>query len=137
MAFDIDVYVVDADYMGAELIAAGDRLSKITPPIVRRYGKELQRRVKENASGRPGPNIITGDYVKSIEYHPYDVSRGQGAEVFSRAPQAFRLEYGFIGVDSLGRHYQQPPFPHFRPAIESMSAEFYGAVDEAIKRALR
>lgn len=132
----IDITVADVDVMTAEVYAAGYRLSKITPPLVRRYGRELQRRVRENASGRPGPNVITGEYRESIKYSPFKLSQGLGAEVYSDAPQAFRLEYGFVGVDSIGRHYNQPPFPHFRPAIESMSGEFYEAVDAAIKRAL-
>jgi hypothetical protein len=136
MARFVDIYVADTDRLASELYAAGDRLSKITPPLVRRYGKELQRRVRENASGRPGPNEITGEYKESIQYKPFAVSAGLGAEVFSDAPQAFRLEYGFVGIDSAGRHYQQPPFPHFRPAIQSMSDEFYEAVDAAIGKAL-
>jgi hypothetical protein len=31
--------------------------------------------------------------------------------------QGARLEFGFTGVDSLGRHYTQPPFPHVQPAL--------------------
>ena len=29
-----------------------------------------------------------------------------------------RLEFGFADIDSLGRVYNQPPFPHVRPAVE-------------------
>lgn len=132
----VDIYIVDGEMMGAELIAAGDRLARVVPPVVRKYGRELRDRVRANASGRPGPEIVTGAYWKSIQYHPFKLSQGLGAEVYSDAPQSFRLEYGFVGIDSAGRHYDQPPFPHFRPAINSMSGEFYDAVDTAIRRAL-
>jgi hypothetical protein len=33
------------------------------------------------------------------------------------APYARRLELGFVGVDSLGRHYDQAPRPFLRPAV--------------------
>jgi hypothetical protein len=29
-----------------------------------------------------------------------------------------RLELGFSGTDSAGRHYNQPPYPYLRPAYE-------------------
>lgn len=33
-------------------------------------------------------------------------------------PYARRIELGFIGVDSLGRHYHQAPEPYMRPAFD-------------------
>lgn len=75
--------------------------------------------IRSNASGRPGPNIVTGAYVNSW----YIERRGfiEGMLVATRAPQAKRLEYGFAGVDSLGRNYNQPPFPHVRPAAQTVA----------------
>lgn len=137
MARIVSVEVVGGERLGAELIAAGDKLARITPPIVRDYGRELQRRVRRNASGRPGPNVVTGAYRESIKYRTFSVALGLGAEVYSDAPQAMRLEYGFVGMDSLGRHYSQPPFPHFRPAVESIRPEFYAAVAIAIDTVIK
>jgi hypothetical protein len=78
-----------------------------------RFGVALHDATRRHASGRPGPNVITGAYRESIalEY------RDGGAFVFSGAPQAHRLEYGFVGLDSMGRMYHQPPYPHFRTAL--------------------
>jgi hypothetical protein len=70
---------------------------------------ELQRMVQARAPRR------TGAYANSItaEAHGLSISAG------TSAPQADRLEYGFTGVDSLGRHYHQSPQPHFRPALDA------------------
>lgn len=79
--------------------------------------------VKANASGRPGPNIRTGDYVRSIRARP--VTRpGQTGYIGSPRPQAARLELGFYGRDSLGRQYAQPPFPHFAPAAAELRIRY-------------
>jgi len=40
-------------------------------------------------------------------------------KVGTNVPYAARLEYGFTGKDSLGRHYNQPARPYLRPAIEN------------------
>lgn len=74
--------------------------------------EELLRLVIKHASGRPGPNIVSGRYVASF--------RIVDKRVVNPSPQTHRLEYGFNGIDSLGRRYHQPPFPHFRPALEEM-----------------
>jgi hypothetical protein len=50
--------------------------------------------------------VITGQYRASWDVR-MSTSGGQvTAEVYTDAPQARRLEYGFVGVDSLGRHYR-------------------------------
>ena len=57
---------------------------------------------------------------------------GVTARVFSDAPQARRLEYGFVGVDSLGRHYRQPPFPHVEPAWRKTRPGFVQALADGV-----
>lgn len=80
--------------------------------------------VKQHASGRPGPNVNTGAYRGQIVISGYlDYGNGSMAVVESTAPETNRLEMGFVGVDSLGRHYQQPPFPHWRPALVELQKE--------------
>lgn len=129
-----DVRMEGGGPLAARLEAGFKGFSRTLPTVVRRNGRELQRRVRANASGRPGPNKITGDYWRSIKYRTYKLPSGLTAEVFSAAPQAYRLEYGFVGVDSLGRHYNQPPFPHFRPALRSIESEFGLDISQLIGR---
>jgi len=98
--------------------------------ITKTYGTKLEQTVKRNASGRPGPNVITGAYRESIHAvntGPYEVTVGTGAV------QAMRLEFGFVGVDSLGRHYQQPPFPHFTPARDEIAPQYVEAMQQAVR----
>lgn len=53
--------------------------------------------------------------------------------VESNDAYAQRLEYGFIGVDSLGRHYAQPPQPHFRPAGDKVGPEYVEQLMNLVK----
>lgn len=76
------------------------------------------QQVQQNASGRPGPNVETGEYRASIRIFEFSHTGSTSeAVVGTDAEQAARLELGFVGVDSLGRHYAQPPFPHWRPGM--------------------
>lgn len=54
------------------------------------------------------------------------------AEVYSDAPQARRLEYGFVGIDSIGRYYRQPPFPHVEPAWRQTQPGFVQALTDGV-----
>lgn len=99
---------------------ARDRL----PKIVKHNGALLRTRVMAKASGRPGPNAVTGDYRRSWQ----NEYRGGGGTYSSttgtNAVQGRRLEYGFNGVDSIGRVYNQPPYPHARPAFDEIAPMF-------------
>ena len=95
--------------------------------LVRHHGQLLRTQVMRNASGRPGPNVRTGDYRRSITVEFSEGPEGFTAVVGSNAPQAARLEFGFHGADSLGRVYNQPPFPHFGPAIQAIGPGFVSA----------
>lgn len=88
------------------------------------FTTRLLEETKKNASGRPGPNIVTGHY-----YNAFMILDGK---VVNMSPQARRLEYGFVGTDSLGRQYHQPAFPHFRPALATVSQEFRGSLGRII-----
>src|SRR5688500_16885395 len=93
---------------------------------VRHHAQLMVTRVQANASGRPGPNAPTGDYRRSWSWEPAGgIHAGRDAQgrftsgglpgdfavayVGTNKPQGRRLEFGFVGVDSLGRHYNQPP----------------------------
>ena len=59
----------------------------------------------------------------------------QGYTLYVTSPDDFsnRLEYGFVGVDSLGRHYAQPPHPHFRPAADTVGPQYVRRLMEIVK----
>lgn len=83
--------------------------------------------MKGKASGRPGPRVIWGDFRRSIVGRLVSVAGGVWTiQIGSNAPQARRLEYGFVGPDRLGRVYNQPPYPYAAPsgpAILEMGGE--------------
>lgn len=86
----------------------------------------------------PGPNVATGDYVRSMhQTNGYEGSNPVSI-VSTNAPQAARLEYGFpvVMVDSLGRHFTQPPYPHWRPAAEEIGPVLRQNVADAVRKAL-
>ena len=93
-------------------------------------GDDLLRTVIRHASGRPGPNIVTGEYVQS--FYTYRPDR-HTVMLGSTAPQAARLEFGFFGQDSLGRVYQQPAFPHIYPAFAEVEARFERDLEELVE----
>lgn len=74
-------------------------------------------KIRANASGRPGPNAPTGDYRRSWNRQTRNRKNSYTVSVGTNRPQARRLEFGFIGADSLGRVYHQPAYPHVEPAI--------------------
>jgi hypothetical protein len=49
---------------------------------------------------------------------------------------ARRLELGFIGTDSLGRHYHQPPFPYMRPARDNKQDAAVETITSGIRSAI-
>jgi hypothetical protein len=94
-------------------------------------------RIRGNASGRPGPNVISGAYRNSwqpapLRAMPYGASCTIGTEL----PYGRRLEFGFTGTDSLGRNYNQPPFPHVEPAIDFIGTLLLGQMKMAVAEVL-
>ena len=76
----------------------------------------------------PGPNVATGDYRRSwaMKVLPGEVL------VFTNSPQAARLEYGFVGADSMGRWVHASPYPHVRPALEEIQPQLVAAMRRLI-----
>jgi Bacteriophage HK97-gp10, putative tail-component len=52
-------------------------------------------------------------------------------------PYARRIELGFIGADSLGRHYHQAPEPYMGPAFDDKKDEAGQAVTSAVQSAVK
>lgn len=96
-------------------------------------------RIRGNASGRPGPNVISGDYRSSWLPRPKHARRlpyGAMCTLATDAPQGRRLEWGFTGTDSLGRSYNQPPFPHVEPAIDFIGTTLMASMRLAVAEVL-
>jgi len=75
------------------------------------------------------PAVDTGAYVNSIVTQLVNSNETEAfAEVGTGSVQAMRLEYGFVGRDSLGRLYNQLPRPHFRPAFDNNVEKIKAAV---------
>lgn len=122
----------NAPQIAAELEATGIRATLRAYAVVTHHAMLLETRIKANASGRPGPNVITGDYRRSWTTEISHTLGGISATVGTNKPQARRLEYGFYGTDSLGRHYNQPPYPHMGPAAAAAEGPFVNDLTAAI-----
>jgi hypothetical protein len=66
------------------------------------------------------PQSITGALRRSIEVveSAHRTTRGWEAKVAPQMIYGRRIELGFTGTDSLGRYYEQPPYPYFSPGVE-------------------
>jgi len=129
---------MDLDDLAGRLEESADRVGPETRRTVRQQARLGLAMIKFNASGRPGPNIITTDYFDSWESIPFEVPVGGGADIHTDRPQGRRLEYGFMNMfDSLGRFYRQPPFPHVEPAVEELSQQYVEAFKDACDRIFR
>jgi hypothetical protein len=130
------VTIVGAKQVAADFIQAGAKSQAVVDAVVRAAGQRLVTRVRGRASGRPGPRAVTGDYRRSWTAIFARVGEIATSFVGTNKPQSRRLEYGFYGVDALGRHYRQPPYPHAGPAFDEMVPEFYAALEVAVGRLL-
>lgn len=90
---------------------------------------------RKHASGRPGPRVISGDFRRSITGDTFVGGPTVLGSIGSGAPQARRLEYGFVGADSLGRVYNQPPYPWLTPAVPEISDAILEAVTAELEKA--
>lgn len=128
IAFDTSDFTLVAASMAADAVQLDAKARLAT----RHFGLLLQTKVKAYASkprsGPPGPRIQTGDYNRSISLTMGGNAFFSAATVGTNKPQGRRLEYGFVGADSLGRVYHQPPYPHFRPALWEVRPLFVAAL---------
>ena len=105
------------DELAARLEHAAMKIGPAIEKGVRHTGEMGIARIRGNASGRPGPNVITGAYRNSWRPEMKSIPHGAICTIGTDLPYGRRLEFGFTGTDSLGRSYNQPPFPHVQPAL--------------------
>ncbi|MGW1878431.1 HK97 gp10 family phage protein [Streptomyces sp. NPDC001975] len=114
--------------LAAALSRLGPAVRARTRAITRHHAMLLRVRIQKNASGRPGPNVITGQYRASWDVRVTAAGGQVSAVVFTEAPQSHRLEYGFVGIDRMARQYRQPPYPHIEPAFRQTESGFLEAL---------
>ena len=68
--------------------------------------------------------VDTGQYRNSIKADPPTNPFDPISYVGSPMPQTRRLEFGFAQADKLGRKYNQPPRPHWRPTFDLNKATY-------------
>jgi hypothetical protein len=123
------VYTNGAQVAGWLLNMSGEAIVG-TDSIVKHYTMLMLVRIQANASGRPGPEVVTGDYRRSWQMD-VDSNLTLGVikgTVWTDRPQALRLELGFVGEDALGRVYDDPPYPHAMPAVRQTEPEFVASM---------
>ncbi|MFF6903511.1 HK97 gp10 family phage protein [Streptomyces hydrogenans] len=123
------------DEFADRLEAAADRLPDTIADAVRHTAMVGIGHIRANASGRPGPNVITGRYRSSWTATGRLIPYGAECTITTDRSQDYRLEFGFVGVDSLGRRYNQPPFPHVGPAIPIIEATLKSQIRHAVEEA--
>lgn len=103
--------------------------------VVHKYGGLTLASIRANASGPPGPNRITGDYVRSWELRFFRNLTSSTARLGTASPQGRRLEEGFFEkVDSLGRRFRQRPRPHVRPAVTRWTPGFLQEIRDTARK---
>lgn len=127
----------NAALVARDLVTVTVATQQAVRSTVRSQGALFRTKVQARASGRPGPRAQTGDYRRSIGEQTTETATSIRSEVGTNSPQGRRLENGFWGlVDSLGRLYHQPAYPHFEPAADEMEHVFPVAIERAVTVAL-
>lgn len=119
------------------LEAAAHRIGPAVAHGVQHAAELGRAQIKGHASGRPGPNVITGYYRNSWQIETRHLPYGAQCTIGTEEPYGRRLEFGFVGADSLGRVYNQPPFPHVQPSLPVMTAALRFAMMSAVEEVLR
>ena len=93
------------------------------------------------SAGGNRPQNVTTNLSRSI--HPLTTTPtplGGGSWTIRVAPTLIygrRIELGFTGTDSIGRHYNQPAFPYLRPAIGRATPAMQGIYEYYWRAALK
>lgn len=119
------------------LEAAAKRVGPAVQRGVTHTGTLGVARIRGNASGRPGPNVITGAYRNSWRAEDHRLAAGGMCTIGTELPYGRRLEFGFTGTDSLGRSYAQPPFAHVQPALPYIGQTLLMQMRFAVAEVLR
>ena len=121
----------------AELQRTLRDLAKIASPDVLRDAAAEGAKVIKDEAQRIVP-VDTGALRESIDVQPLEQSNGAILiGIGSDMPYARRIEYGFVGTDSLGRTYHQSAQPYMRPALDEHGGEAVAEITKALQERLR
>lgn len=131
---------MNLDELADRLNDAADQIGPVVERRMKHVGTLGVARIKQNASGRPGPmvrNTEEPNYRDSWKSVPSGIPYGAECVIGTAKPQGKRLEFGFWDMtDSIGRHFFQPPFPHVQPAIgfieDTLHEQMRAAVGEIL-----
>jgi hypothetical protein len=103
----------------AALAQLSVRISTESRLAIAEAAATVESAAKQNASGRPGPNVITGTLRRSITHDPITPygAGGWQTQVGPTVIYGRRVELGFSGADSRGRTFNQPGYPYFGTAV--------------------
>ncbi len=118
-----------AEYFGKAQIAT----KTIMANGISYYGEELVSEVRAHASGAPGPKVITGRYRDSIRGSSSMNGSVGKAEAWTDEDYGHRLEYGGVS-NTQNKSLLTQPYPHFRPALTVVGAEFVAYLERSIVR---
>ncbi|WP_448509297.1 hypothetical protein [Immundisolibacter sp.] len=97
---------------------------------------------------RVNRSIVTGNLINSITYSTRDKflpltaktngsnlspSESQTVKIGTTVVYAPRVEFGFIGTDSLGRKFNQAPKSFLRAALKENEGKLYSIFQRAVK----
>lgn len=99
--------------MSRDLRKIGTDMERREGTAVKLAGQALANDVKKVAPYK------TGTYRRSIHIEMGTEGIHPVALVGTDVPYGRRLEFGFMGTDSLGREYHQLPRPHWRPTWDN------------------
>lgn len=115
------------------LMVSESDIKRVMLEVNAQYAPAMLESMRKASVTPPGPHKRTGDYQKA-----WSATFTQKSITLSNpSPQTKRLEYGFVGRDSLGRLYHQPPFPHIRPVMMAWRPVWVVAMYDRIARLLR
>lgn len=122
----------NADAVARQIVATSVQGAARVVTVTQHYGVLMTSGVQAAASGRPGPRAQTGDYRRSITTQMSITPTSIETRTETNKPQAYRLEHGFIGVDALGREYDQPALPHFGPTHDRLAPQWEAGLVAAV-----
>lgn len=126
-----EVVIEGLDELAEKLAALSDAVAGAVLEAAVRSGAQLiQNDAKRRAPYR------TGTLRRSI-HTEVDGDRNRAeAEIGTDVPYAARQEFGFEGVDALGREYHQAARPYLRPALDENVDVAAQEIGEALRQAI-
>lgn len=137
MAVQIRTRAPSAYIVAQDFARLGPLTHERVKAVTRHHGALLKMKLIAHSSGRPGPRRNTGEYQLHFWVDYVGTNQWQARiRAGNTEPYSDRLEWGFIGYDSLGRYYNQRPFPHFRPAMAEFQVEYEQGLMFAVMTAI-